>query len=108
MWTFLTKVMDYLVHDILDRLDIIIENQVKLKELLMGTKEEMTALTAQVQQNTDVENSAIVLIQGIAAQLASIANDPAAIRALAGQLKTSSDALAAAIVANTPATEPSA
>lgn len=63
----------------------------------------LDALAAQVAINTSAEASAVALIQGLAAQLAAIANDPAAVAALAAQLKTSADALSAAIVANTPA-----
>lgn len=63
-------------------------------------------LTTQVTANTTVEQSAITLIQGIAAQLAAAATDPAKISALSSQLKTSADALAAAITANTPAAPP--
>jgi len=78
----------------------------KLDQILANQKEELmdlTALTAQVTQNTTVEQSAITLIQGLAAQLVSNANDPAAIAALAAQLNTSATALAAAVTANTPA-----
>jgi hypothetical protein len=60
-------------------------------------------LTAQVQANTDAEQSAITLIQGLAAQIAANATDSTKISALAAQLKTSATALGAAIVANTPA-----
>ena len=65
--------------------------------------DDLANLQAQVQANTDVESSAITLIQGIAAQLAAAKNDPVRIQALSTQLKTSADALGAAIVANTPA-----
>jgi hypothetical protein len=62
-------------------------------------------LTVQVQKNADVEASAVVLIQGIAQKLADAiaAGNPAAITALQAQLSASADALAAAVVANTPA-----
>ena len=60
------------------------------------------ALTAQVAANTEVEASAVILINGLAAKLLEFANDPAAIIALAGQLQTSANALAAAVAANTP------
>ena len=76
---------------------------INILEELMAFKEEMEALRVQVQVNADVEQSALVLIQLIAAQLAAVANDPEAVKALAAQLKVSSDALAAAVVANTPA-----
>ncbi len=64
---------------------------------------DLSGLTAQVKANTDVEASAITLLNGLAAQLAAAATDPAKVQDLANQLKTSADALAAAIVANTPA-----
>jgi predicted RNA-binding Zn ribbon-like protein len=60
-------------------------------------------LQVQVTENTSLEQSAITLIQGIAAQLAAAAQDPAKIQALSDQLNASADALAAAIQANTPA-----
>ena len=60
-------------------------------------------LQVQVAENTAVELAAIDLITGIAAQLAELKNDPAAIQALADSLDATSEALSAAIVANTPA-----
>jgi ABC-type uncharacterized transport system YnjBCD substrate-binding protein len=63
-------------------------------------------LTTQVASNTSVEQSAIVLIQGLAAQIAATANDPAKLAALTAQLNSSATALAAAITANTPAAPP--
>jgi glutamate-1-semialdehyde aminotransferase len=77
-----------------------------LDQILANQKEEimdLAALTAQVTQNTTVEQSAITLIQGLAAQLVANANDPAAIAALAASLNTSATSLAAAVTANTPA-----
>ena len=63
---------------------------------------EFDALVQQVKDNTDVEASAVTLIQGIAAQLAGNPT-PSQVSALATQLKSSADALAAAITANTAA-----
>lgn len=65
----------------------------------------LTDLQAQVQKTTEVETSAVTLIQGIAQKLADAiaAGDPAALTALQTELATSADALAAAVVANTPA-----
>jgi hypothetical protein len=63
-------------------------------------------LTTQVAKNTSLEASAIQLIQGLAAQLAAAATDPAKVTALSAQLSTSATALAAAITANTPAAPP--
>jgi hypothetical protein len=64
---------------------------------------DLTALTNQVTANVDVEASAVQLLSNLSALLVAAKNDPVAIQALADQLKSSGDALAAAIVANTPA-----
>lgn len=62
----------------------------------------LDTLTSQVAATNTAEASAIVLINGLAAQLAAAGTDPVALAALADSLKTNSDALAAAVVANTP------
>jgi hypothetical protein len=65
----------------------------------------MDALIVQVTKNSEVEASAILLIQGIAQQLKdAIANgaDPVQLSALAKQLDNSAQALAAAVAENTP------
>ena len=62
-------------------------------------------LTAAVAANTTVTGSALTLIQGLAAQLAAAGTDPVKLAALAAQLKSSDDALAAAVAANTPSTK---
>jgi hypothetical protein len=67
----------------------------------------LDALTAQVAQNITVEQSAVTLIQGLAAQIAAAGTDPVALANLQSQLNTSATALAAAISANTPAAPPS-
>lgn len=67
---------------------------------------EMDTLSAQVTQTLTVEQSAVTLIQGLAAQIVDAAGDRTKSLALAGTLKTSADALAAAITANTPAAPP--
>jgi hypothetical protein len=64
---------------------------------------DLSVLTAQVTANTDVEASAIQLLANLSALLTAAKNDPVAVQALADQLKTSGDKLAAAVVANTPA-----
>ena len=64
---------------------------------------DLTVLTAQVTANSDVEASAIQLLNNLAALVIAAKTDPVAIQALADQLKASGDSLAAAIVANTPA-----
>lgn len=58
----------------------------------------------QVTQTTSVEGSAVTLLNQLSAMLAAAANDPAKIQQIAANLKTSADALAQAITANTPVT----
>lgn len=62
-------------------------------------------LTAAVARDTDVDASAITLLNGLKAQLdaAIAAGDPAALQALSDQLGTNASALADAVSANTPA-----
>jgi len=71
------------------------------KEETMSTQ--LDALTASVSKNTDVEESAITLISGLAAQIAAIKTDPVALQALSDSLSAESGKLAAAVTANTPA-----
>lgn len=94
--------MSFVWWDQLDRIES------KLNQLLKQEAKEMSALDdlkAQVHKNTDLEESAVTLIQGIAQQLkdAIAAGDPAALTDLASQLDKSATDLATAIAANTPA-----
>lgn len=81
---------------ILDKLD-----KIQQKENVMAG--ELQALTDQVTANTDAEASAIQLLNNLHDLLVAAGTDPAKLAALATTLKTSQDALAASIVANTPA-----
>jgi hypothetical protein len=63
---------------------------------------QLDALTAEVTRNTEVDAGAIALINGLAAKIVELKNDPVALQALADSMKGSSDALAAAVTANTP------
>ena len=97
---------------ILKKLDLVLKNQQIIFDLLVHIERKVSAemsdlsvLTAEVQANTSVDSSAITLLNGLSAQLALIANDPVAIQALADELNSSSTALAAAVVANTPVVE---
>ena len=64
---------------------------------------DLTALTAEVERNTSVDQSAIALLTGLAAQIEALKTDPVALQALADTMRGSSDELAAAVAANTPA-----
>jgi hypothetical protein len=69
----------------------------------MPNSQEFTDLTTQITANESAEDSALLLINGFAARLAAAGTDPAKLTALRNDLKTHADALAAAVVANTPA-----
>lgn len=75
-------------------------NDILNTEALMA---DFTALHDEVAANGDAVDSAITLLTNLSAQLADAANDPAEIQAIADQLAAQSDALANAVVANTPA-----
>lgn len=87
-----------------------------LREINERTKRmsaELDALTAAVEENSTIDQSAITLINGIAAQLAELAANAtelaglkAAVQAKADALHASSEALAAAVAANTPSAPP--
>ena len=64
----------------------------------------LSDLQAQVAAQTTVEQSAVTLIQSLAAQItAANGVSPAAVEAVVAQFQTSAAALAAAVTANTPA-----
>lgn len=63
---------------------------------------QLDALTAEVARNTEVDESAVTLIKGLAVQIESLKNDPVALQKLADDMKASSDKLAEAVAANTP------
>jgi len=73
--------------------------QILTEEKIM--KAEIDALTAQVKANTDAEQSAVLLINGIADRITAAAGDPKQVKALTEQLKASATTLAAAVAANT-------
>jgi hypothetical protein len=69
---------------------------------------DFTQMTAEVERNRSVAASAVALINGIAAKIeaavqANDAGDNTALTDLATSLRSDSDALAAAVAANTPA-----
>lgn len=83
-----------------------------LREINERTKKmsaELDDLTSAVAENTTIDQSAIALIEGIAAQLSQLVANAtelgelkAAITAKAADLRASSAALSAAVAANTP------
>lgn len=87
----------------LNRLEQAVQQLITKEEHTMAA---LSDLQAEVARNTEVDISAIALIQGLAAKIQELIDagaDPAALQALVDSLKGSSDALAAAVTANTPA-----
>jgi hypothetical protein len=87
-------------HEVLARLDVLIQKLGLMETKIMA---ELDDLTAQVAANTTVSQSALTLINGIAARITAAGTDPAKLAALTASLKSDDDALAAAVTANTPA-----
>lgn len=77
-------------------------NYIIIRNELMSV--ELDNLTAQVKANSDLLDSATVLINGIADRITAAGVDPAKLTALAAELKAKDDVLATAVTANTPVT----
>lgn len=67
---------------------------------------DLTRLTAAVERDETVNASAITLLNQLSQLIRDNANDPAALAALADRLDAQQQALADAVVANTPAAPP--
>lgn len=67
---------------------------------------ELERLTAEVAENTEVIASAVTLIEGLAEEIRNNAANPAKLNELADKLDAQSNALAAAVTANTPTPPP--
>ena len=74
-----------------------------INQLGIKMANELADLTTQVTETNTAIGSAVVLIQGLKAALDAAGTNPVALKALSDSLNTSEQALAAAVVANTPA-----
>jgi uncharacterized protein YaaN involved in tellurite resistance len=101
MYEFITKRLDRIEKKVDDLHSHLLTIQQQ------GTKimAELDDLKTAVARETEVDESAIVLLNGLKAKLdaAIAAGDPAALKALSDSLGTESQKLADAVVANTPA-----
>lgn len=79
---------------------------VRLNQRENAMSQQLQQLADAVTKNANAVNSAVQLIGGLAAQIEALKEDPAALSQLAADLNSQADALAAAVVANTPAEEP--
>ena len=64
---------------------------------------DLTQITAEVAEAQTAQQSAIVLLQSLKTKLDEAGTDPVKLKELSDALSTSTDSLAAAVVANTPA-----
>ena len=67
---------------------------------------QLDKLTTEVSETKTVVASAVTLIEGLAQQIRDLKDDPVALEALATELDATTNALAAAVAANTPPVEP--
>jgi hypothetical protein len=99
---------------ILQALETINQTLLRIEKLLAGSNAEGNKIVASIQdlqnavaQQTSVEQSVLALISGLRDQLAQAVqnNDPNAIQQVLDQLNANTQALSAAVVANTPAAD---
>lgn len=79
-------------------------DKILIKETIMAG--ELDQLAVDVQNNTDVEASAVIVLDQIKALLDAAGTDPVKLKALSDQLSTSRTGLAAAIARDTPPPAP--
>ena len=88
------------------RLNAILRTVNKTYAEVMKMSVELDALTAKVTEIETVDDSIIALVQGLAAQIVALKEDPVALQALADSLQGEIDKVQAAVTANTPAEPP--
>lgn len=84
------------------KLDIILKILQRMYQMEVHMTQELDSLEVAVAENESLDDSIVVLLNGIAAQLAAIKDDPKRIAALAASLVAKSQVLKDAILANTP------
>jgi hypothetical protein len=88
-------------------LHALLRGEVFIAKELIDMASDLTEITKRVTETRDAEDAAVLLLGDLKTRLDSAGTDPVALKALSDQLGSGKDALAAAIVANTPvAAEP--
>lgn len=64
---------------------------------------DLSEIQAAVERDTSVTSSAVTLLNNLSQQIRDLSTDPAALAALADSIDAQTDALAAAVEQNTPA-----
>jgi hypothetical protein len=109
MWAFLSKIMDYLFGTVLIKLDTIITSQNKIKELIMGLKEDFVTFTTAVNERTNEIAAALEEIKADIEGLLNPTTPPETVVAMAAiqeKLQMLSDASKAIAALNNPVVPP--
>lgn len=107
--------LHHFIHHVFDnplvitiKTDLATEALAKIDTKLTQIMALLTDLEAQVARNTEVDESAVLLLQGLKTKLDEAGTDPVKLKELSDSLGSSTDKLAAAVAANTPAAVPPA
>jgi len=88
------------------KLDAVLTALGTVLDMEVAQMADLSAIQQEVTDNADTTQAAITLLQGLAQMVRDNATDQTALNALADQLDSQSQALADAVVANTPAAAP--
>jgi len=91
------------LNHIIRQLGLVLASLDVVTNLEQNMSAELESVKAAVQKNTDAEASAIALMQRLSQLITDNINDKPALQQLAADINAQADALAAAVVANTPA-----
>jgi hypothetical protein len=91
------------VKGINDKLAAILQAMQDVKNMEVHMSKELDDLEVAVSENTSLDDSIVVLVTDLAAQIEANKTDPVKLQEMATALRAKSSALATAIQANTPA-----
>src|SRR5690349_13322732 len=94
------------MHQEPDRTDLILQRLADLHSQGEAMSAQLDRLKQEVAESKTVTESAIAMIGNLAQQIRDLKDDPAALEALANDLDSQQQALAAAVTENTPAENP--
>jgi GH18 family chitinase len=89
-----------------DKLDAIARGEIYLARELSEMAADLTDITREVTETQDAQAAAVTLLNDLKARLDAAGTDPVKLKELSDALDSSTNALAAAVVANTPAAAP--
>jgi predicted PP-loop superfamily ATPase len=88
--------------EITKKLNRILATLMRMEQKEVHMSQELDDLKAAVAENAALDDSIIQLVEGLAAQIVALKDDPVALAALATEVRAKSALIAAAIQANTP------